>query len=84
MGKKLLEWIFEHRHIIVSPLKRDILILKDPATKKKVLAPKLLLEITIRELHNDLIKTNSQGGLPGTVCYETGKILISDTTLRQF
>jgi len=44
-------------------------------------ACKLLLEISVRELHNDMIKPVSEGGLEGAID-DDGKQIVSDTMLR--
>ena len=45
------------------------------------LVPKLLLQVSVRELHNSLVSVPNDGGLKDTR-YEDGKIIISDSTLR--
>jgi hypothetical protein len=42
---------------------------------------KILLQIPVRELHNDLLSTDPLIGLPG-ICDCRGNVLISDTKLR--
>ena len=44
------------------------------------LAPKLLLQMSVRELHNSLVSDTNNGGLKGTRD-EDGNIIISDSTL---
>ena len=43
--------------------------------------PKILISISIRELHNDMLKKASDGGLEGAVD-ANGNAVISDTALR--
>ena len=45
------------------------------------LVPKLLLQVSVRELHNSLVSDPNDGGLKDT-WDEDGKIIISDSTLR--
>ena len=45
------------------------------------LVPKLLLQVSVRELHNSLVSNPNDGGLKYSR-YEDGKIIISDSTLR--
>ena len=45
------------------------------------LFPKLLLQVSVRELHNSLVSDTNDGGLKDDR-YENGKIIISDSTLR--
>ena len=42
------------------------------------------MDISVRYLHNDMIKQFDNGGLAIIVGYVTHKVLISDTTLRSF
>ena len=44
------------------------------------LAPKLLLQLSVRELHNSLVSDPNDGGLKDARD-EDGKIIISDSTL---
>ena len=45
------------------------------------LVPKLLLQVSVRELHNILVSDPNDGGLKDARD-EDGKIIISDSTLR--
>ena len=45
------------------------------------LVPKLLLHVSVRELHNSLLSDPNDGGLKDAR-YEDGKIIISDSTVR--
>ena len=45
------------------------------------LVPKLLLQVSVRELHNILVSDPNDGGLKDA-WDEYGKIIISDSTLR--
>ena len=45
------------------------------------LLPKLLLQVSVRELHNSLVRDPNDGGLKDARD-EDGKIIISDSTLR--
>ena len=59
-----------------SPLKNDTVLVPDPNdSSKKISKTKLLLQVSIRELHNDLIAS-----VPS--CKKNGKPLLSDTKLR--
>ena len=44
----------------------------------------MLLNISVRGLHNNVIKLSYNGGLDIVADYVTHKLLISDTTLRSF
>ena len=77
---KLRSWIVNHHSVVTSPIANDTYIVKnEDGTQGHV--PKLLLECSVRELHNDLIKVPEQGGLEGAV-NDSGEIIISDTALR--
>mmetsp|Transcript_5084 Transcript_5084/g.7971 ORF Transcript_5084/g.7971 Transcript_5084/m.7971 type:complete len:182 (+) Transcript_5084:2-547(+) len=80
LRKELQEWILDHPSVVPSPITNETLLIADPdnPTHKKRVA-KLLLEISIRELHNDLL--HEERGLV-TVRNEKGDVLISDTALR--
>ena len=45
------------------------------------LFPKLLLQVSVRELHNSLVSDPNDGSLKDAMD-EDGKIIISDSTLR--
>ena len=45
------------------------------------LVPKLLLQVSVRELYNSLVSDPNDGGLKDAR-YEDGKIIISDLTFR--
>ena len=45
------------------------------------LVPKLLLHVSVRELHNSLVSDPNDGGLKDAR-YEDGNIIISENTLR--
>ena len=45
------------------------------------LVPKLLLQGSVRELHNSLVSDTNDGGIKCAM-YEDGNIIISDSTLR--
>ncbi|OEU19555.1 hypothetical protein FRACYDRAFT_235613 [Fragilariopsis cylindrus CCMP1102] len=80
---EFLHWLDNHNMVIQSPLASDTLLVPDGSTrgvKKRV--NKILLQIPVRELHNDLIDADPLIGLAGARdC--NGKILISDTKLRE-
>ncbi len=74
MRRALHTWVINHPNVIDSPIARDTLLIKDPETGQKKRTGKLLLEISVRELHNNLLEPTVNGGL--------GEVLISDTALR--
>ena len=44
----------------------------------------MLIEISVRDLHNDIIKPSENGGFSSVVDSVTLKVLIRDTVLRLF
>ena len=83
--KALFAWIRDHPRVVPSPITNDTLLVMNEATGQKERVGKLLLEIPVRELHNDLIELpppeGRGGGLP-EARDESGKIVISETALR--
>ena len=80
----LHNWILAHPRVVNSPIANDTLLVLNPETDRKERTGKLLLEIPVRELHNDLISQVTGGivdGMP-SARDEKGKVLISDTALR--
>ena len=72
------KWIRGHPHVIESPLANDTVQVPDKMDPtKKIRTNRLLLQISIRELHNEMIEQ-----LPEATDAE-GNVLISDTKLRQ-
>jgi hypothetical protein len=82
LEEAFLKWLDNHNMVIQSPLASDTLLVSDPKNpgyKKRM--NKILLQIPVRELHNNLLSTDPLIGLPG-VRECRGNILISDTKLR--
>ena len=65
-----------------SPITHDTLLIADADTKVKRRVPKRLLECSMQQLHNELIATPYDGGLPGSRHAETNDVITSDTMLR--
>ena len=64
------------------PITRYTLNIADAYSKLKRRVPKLLLECSMRQLHNELIASPYDGGLFGARHAETNDVIISDTMLR--
>jgi hypothetical protein len=82
LEEAFLKWLDNHNMVIQSPLASDTLLVSDPKSpgnKKRM--DKILLQVPVRELHNDPVGTAPLIGLPG-VRDCSGNILISDTKLR--
>jgi hypothetical protein len=80
--EKLDIWVREHPNVRPSPITRDTLLVKNKVTGEKERVGKLLLEIPVRELHNDMLLPVNKGGFAGAFD-ENGSVIISDTTLRK-
>ena len=63
MRKQLLDWICNHPHVVDSPIHRDTLLVMNPETKKKERVGKLLLQVSVQELHNNLVEPVKNSGL---------------------
>ena len=81
LRKKLFDWIIKHPDIVDSPLSNDTILIKNPSnSNEKIRVGKLLRNISIRELHNDLL---SKPPIGLAEVYDTeGNCLISDTSLN--
>ena len=69
--------------VIESPIAKDTLLVPDRNNPggTKVRINKILLQISVRELHNDMLSEDPMVGLPG--CKDdNGNILISERKLR--
>ena len=64
------------------PITRDTLLIADADTKVKRRVPKLLLECSMQQLHNELIASPDDGGLFGARHAITNDVIISDTMIR--
>eukprot|EP00978_Attheya_sp_CCMP212_P042165 scaffold252548_cov45-Attheya_sp.AAC.1 len=64
-----------------SPITRDMLIIKDVETGVKRSVPKLLLEFSMHQLHNEMIAPPDQGGLQGARHHTSNGVIISDTMM---
>ena len=65
-----------------SPIARDTLLITDAESRVKRRVTKLLLECSMRQLHNELIASPDDGDLLGTRHTDKNDVIISDTMLR--
>ena len=73
---KTCSFIWHHPHVVVSPNKNDTLLVPDDNNpSKKVRKTKLLLQGSVRELHNDIVRQLED-------CTKGNKMILSDSTLR--
>ena len=74
-------WITRHPQYFQSPISNDCLKVMLDDQSEPQLVPKLLLQVSVRELHNSLV-SDPNGGSLKDAWDEDGKIIISDSTLR--
>jgi hypothetical protein len=79
---ELTKWILKNANVRQSPIARDTLLIRDTLTQESRRVPKLLLECSMRQLHNELIAPPEDGGLVGARHKDTNEVVISDTMLR--
>ena len=73
--------ITRHPQVVQSPISNYCLkVMLDDQTEPQLI-PKLLLQVSVREIHNSLVSDPNNGGLKDSRD-EDGKIIISDLTLR--
>ena len=71
-------WITRHPQVDQTPISNDCLkVMLDDQTEPQ-LFPKLLIQVSVRELHNRLVSDPIGGGLKDSR-YEYGNIIISDS-----
>ena len=79
--RDLYTWITRHPQVVQAPISNDCLKVVLYDQTEPTLVPKLLLQVSVRELHNSLVSDPNDGGLEDARD-EDGKIIISDSTLR--
>ena len=79
--RNIYTWITCHPQAVHSPISNDCLKVMLYYQTEPQLVPKLLLQVSVRELHNSLVSDPNDGGLKDTR-NKDGKIIISDSTLR--
>ena len=82
MRQELVDWIMKHSNVRKSPISRDTLRITDAESGVKHRVPKLLLECSMRQLHNELIVSPDDGGLLGAKYAKINDVISSDTMLR--
>ena len=66
----------------VTPITRDTLLIADADSKVKHRVPKLLLECSIRQFHNETTASTYDGGLLVSRHANKNDVIISDKMLR--
>ena len=70
-----------HPQVVKSPIFNDRLNVRIDGHTEPQLVPKLLLQVSIRELHNNLVIDTDNGGIKEER-HEENNIITSDSTLR--
>ena len=79
LRQKLVEWIMKNSNVLESPIALDTLLITDAESKLKWRVPKLLLECSMPQFHNELIASPDDGSLLGSRHADTNDVIISDT-----
>ena len=82
LRQEIVDWIMKNPNVRQSPITRDTLLITDVDTKVKCRLPKILLECSMRQLHNEIIASPDDGGLLGAIHAKTNDVIISDTMIR--
>ena len=76
----IYKWITRHPKVVQSPISNDFIkVIFDYQTEPQMV-PKLLLQVSVRELHNILVGNPNGGGIK-EARDEENNIIISDSTL---
>ena len=70
-----------HPQVVQLPIVNDCLKMEIDYNTEPQLVPKLLLQVSVREIHNNLVRGADNGGLKEAVNKENNSI-ISNSTLR--
>ena len=79
--KYLYNWIMRNPQVLQSPIFNDGLKLYIDSNTEPQLVPKLLLQVSVQELHNIVVSDTENGGLKDTRDAEDN-IIISDYKLH--
>ena len=82
LRQEIVDWIMKTSNVRQSPITCDTLLIADVDSNVKHRLPKLLLECSMQQLHNELIASPDDGGLLGARHAKTNYVKISDTMLR--
>ena len=78
--KSLYNWIMHHPQVVQSQIVNDCMKVKIDGYTETQLVPKLLLQVSIREPHNNLVSDKIYGGIK-EARDEDDNIIINDYTL---
>ena len=79
--KSLYNWIIHHPQFVQSPIINDCRKVKIDVHTEPKLVPKLLLQVSLREIHNNLVSSTIDVGLK-EASDEDDNIIIIDSALR--
>ena len=79
--KSLYNWIIHNPQVVQSQVANDCLNIKMDGYTEPQLLPKFLFQVSVRELHKNLVRATKDGGIK-EARDEYDNILISDSTLR--
>ena len=77
LKQKLVEWILKNSNVHESPIACDTLLINDAEYGVKWRVPKLLLECSMQQLHNELTNSLDDGGLLGAIHANKNDAIIS-------
>ena len=82
LRKEIVDWIMKSSNVRQYPITRDTLLIADADTKVNRRVPKLLLECSMWQLHNEIIAFPDDGVLVGARHAIINDVIISDTMLN--
>ena len=82
LRQKLVQWIIKNSNVHESPIARDTLLITDAEYGVRRRFPKLLLECSMLQFHNELIASPDDDGLLRFRHSDTNYVIISDTMLH--
>ena len=77
--KSLYNWIMHHPQVLQSPIFNDCMNVNIDDHTRPQIVTKLLLQVSVHELHNILVSDPEDGGLKEEI-YAENNIIISDST----
>ena len=79
--KFIFNWIINHSQVVQPTIANDRLKVKIDGYTGPQLVPKLLLQVSLREIHRNIVSAKKYGGVK-EARDEDDNIIISDSTLR--
>jgi hypothetical protein len=78
----VIDWVVKHKNVINLAFKKKKILIKAPGCNQKTPVAKLLLNIPVGELHNEMVSDMIDGRL-SNAHNSNGKVPVSDTTALQ-